>query len=320
MILSPNFEKNYSEAIARFEELKSLCNPLLESRADEYHGSFGSRIKAAESLYSKIETGRYRRPFSVTDIYAATIALPVVSDIPKACERLLVDFEIVDRPIDRSDLPEVFVYDDLHLIVRLRRDNPIAPKSLSQLKFELQIKSLLQFAWSRATHETIYKAPEVSWQRDRLAAEARATLEVIDSLLDNVKEASALQAERDTAYYIRLKSILCILVTYWSPEQLPADLRRCAKTVDSYLQLADMTPGQLTTLLTAGDGAKYVSAMTLTPAQSVLATIIDSLDDKRLQTFCNKAKRAGIRFVITQEMQELVVSVGRLPEVSKLPV
>ena len=312
MILSAAFEQEYSSRIVRFRDLREVCDPILESIAHQLHGSYGSRIKDPESLYSKIETGRFRRPYSdITDIYAATVALPVVSDIPKACERVLVDFEELERRTDRSNSPLVFAYDDLHLTVRLRRDNPVASRALKRIKFELQIKSLLQYAWTKATHETIYKGPEVSWQRDRLAAEARATLELIDSLLHDVSVAAGLQLEIDNPDYVRKRSIVSLLVELWRPEQRPLNLKRCAETIDAYLRLAEINPDDLQQLLSTGEGRRYISAVSLTPAQCVLATIIDSLDDAALKTFCRKAR--GVRFVVTREMQSLVRGVTRLP-------
>jgi len=313
VILSTQFQKSYSEALERFQELRDRCDPLLKSIADSHSGLFASRLKDAESLYSKIEQGYHRNPFSeIPDIYAATIALPVISDIPKVCERVLVDFEEIERRSDRSRKPEEFTYDDLHLVVRLRESNLIADKSLLNLRFELQIKSLLQFAWSKATHETIYKANDISWQADRLAAEARATLELIDSLLDDVSSAAELQLEKENEDYVRQQSIVALLVRCWSPEQLPKNLRRCAQTIDNYLKLAAVTLEDLTALLSKGEGAKFLTATSLTPAQAVFGALLHSMTEDEIQGLCRKATRHRVRFLVTPEMRELIPDVEKL--------
>jgi ppGpp synthetase/RelA/SpoT-type nucleotidyltranferase len=314
MILSVEFQKAYSEAMERFRQLKSRCDPLLKGIADSCGGLFASRLKDAESLYSKVEEGHHKNAFSeIPDIYAATIALPVVSDIAKVCQRVLVDFEEIDRRSDRSRKPEEFIYDDLHLVVRLRESNLIADKSLLNLRFELQIKSLLQFAWSKATHETIYKGEDISWRADRLAAEARATLELIDCLLDDVSSAALLQVEKENEDYVRRQRIVKLLTQCWTPEQLPQNLRRCAQTIDNYLKLAAITAEDLTALLSTGEGAKLLTATSLTPAQAVLGALLRSMTEDEIQGLCRKAIRHRIRFLVTPEMRQLIPDVEKLP-------
>ena len=321
MITSAEFDKAYSAAIVQFSELRERCDPRLRAVAEREGGMFSSRIKSPESVYSKLETGRFRQPFiEMWDIYAATIALPIVSRIENVCEGLGEDFEEVDRRSDRSSRPVEFVYDDLHLILRLRPTNLIPSQYLFRLRFELQVKSLLQFAWSKATHETIYKAKEVSWQQDRLAAEARAGLELIDSLLADVSRAAVLQLEKENADYVRQQALVSLLVGLWSQERLPEDLRRCAGTIDVLLRLALSDSTKLIGLLGREPGKSYVTAVSLTPVQAVLAALIDAMTEDELAAFAARAKRRGVRFFVSSEMKTLALRSQLLPESSLVRV
>ena len=313
MILSSVFQERYAATRDAFERLEKECVPLLTKAAREFDGVFEGRHKEAESLFSKIEEGSYEHPFAeITDIYAATIALPDVSRIPHIRARVWDDFEELDSKWHRSSNPFEFIYDDLHLIIRLKPNVQILDKSLSDLKFELQIKSLLQFAWTKATHG-IYKSRDVSWQRDGLAAEARAMLELLDGLLADVSRAASFQHERENADYARRRQIVALLATNWSSEQRPSDLRRCAVTIDNLLRLAKKSVDDLKGLMVGGVGQKYALARSLTPVQAVLVSLLTSMRPAQRNEFYDRAREQEIRFLVTQEMLGLVPRLEDVP-------
>jgi len=51
------------------------------------------------------------------------------------------------------------------------------------LPFEVQVRSAFEHAWSATTHKLVYKSAQVDWRRLRLAAQLKAAVEQLDSLV-----------------------------------------------------------------------------------------------------------------------------------------
>lgn len=54
---------------------------------------------------------------------------------------------------------------------------------MSQLKFEIQVRTAYEHAWSVATHKLAYKGERVEWRRSRLLALLKAASEQLDHLI-----------------------------------------------------------------------------------------------------------------------------------------
>lgn len=55
--------------------------------------------------------------------------------------------------------------------------------SIFNIIFEIQIKSAFEHAWTVATHDLVYKSSEIDWKKLRLAAQIKATVEQLDTLI-----------------------------------------------------------------------------------------------------------------------------------------
>jgi ppGpp synthetase/RelA/SpoT-type nucleotidyltranferase len=66
---------------------------------------------------------------------------------------------------------------DLRLYVTLPDSPALPPTDLSDVVFEVQIKTFLQHAWSIATHDLLYKTDAVNWSKERIAYQIKARRE-----------------------------------------------------------------------------------------------------------------------------------------------
>ncbi|KAI9130984.1 hypothetical protein [Acaryochloris sp. CCMEE 5410] len=54
---------------------------------------------------------------------------------------------------------------------------------LYEVYFEVQIRTIFEYAWSKTTHALAYKSPVVDWKRQRLAAQLKAATEQMETLI-----------------------------------------------------------------------------------------------------------------------------------------
>jgi ppGpp synthetase/RelA/SpoT-type nucleotidyltranferase len=148
--------------------------------------AFSARPKTIESVAEKIETGRYRRWKDIDDLFACTIVIPTLRDEDKVIEFLSTAFFRINvrGRNDTRKPPDAFRFEATRFIGRLHRPHGAdAREPLFLLPFEVQIRSAFEHAWSTATHALVYKSPTVDWKRIRLAAQLKAAVEQLDSLI-----------------------------------------------------------------------------------------------------------------------------------------
>ena len=175
-------------------------------------------------------------PAHMEDFFACTIVVPTTVEIDRA--KTLV-FEWYDcrerRPVHDQFTKKAssgFPFDDLRLYVARRpRVNGRHP-DLDGIVFEVQIKTILQHAWSVATHDLIYKTDTVSWPLERIAYQVKAMLEHAEV---SVAEAATLSRSPGiNKADQRTKEILVVidnLHSFWTHDQLPRDIRRLATNI-----------------------------------------------------------------------------------------
>jgi putative GTP pyrophosphokinase len=151
-----------------------------------------SRTKEFDSLNKKIDRkqGKYKKLFDITDLVGIRIISYLESDVDTIAACIEKEFKI-DRTntIDKRHLRiDQFGYKSLHLIASVKESSEYY-NLYKNIRFEIQIRSILQHAWAEIEHDLGYKGkvsiPE-QYRRDfnRLSA----LLETADKEFDRLKQ------------------------------------------------------------------------------------------------------------------------------------
>ena len=174
--------------------VSSLVTDLLGDKGIGCH-SVTWRAKTAESLAGKLKlkSGKYNQLVDVTDLLGIRIIVYFAEDVDRIASLIEKEF-LIDtiNSIDQRQLldPDRFGYISVHYVASLRpnRARLAEWRSFGDLKFEIQIRSILQHAWDEIEHDLGYKtrASVPAVVRRRLARVA-ALLEVADEELGEVR-------------------------------------------------------------------------------------------------------------------------------------
>lgn len=235
----------HDECKPRYDRLSEEVRGILKPRSEERNWFYIGRVKELESFALKIETGRVTDPAKMEDFFACTIVVPTLGQIEEAERLVALLFKSIERrPLSDAKTRKTasdFTFDDLRLYVARRPAASGRASDLDGLVFEVQIKTILQHAWSVATHDLIYKSDSVSWARERIAFQVKAMLEhaeIVIAEANRLADAPAV-AKKDERTAGILKLIEDI-DRIWSREKLPRDLKRLAETVLQLLRTCDL--------------------------------------------------------------------------------
>lgn len=246
----------HADAKARFDRLAIEVRDLLKPKLEERNWFFTARVKSLDSFAMKLETGRVPDPMSLEDFYACTIVVPTLSRIEEAEQLVTGFFDLKERRPKSDDRthkkPSAFDFDDLRLYVTRRALVSGRGADLTGTVFEIQIKTVLQYAWGIATHDEIYKTDTVSWSKERIAFQVKAMLEHAEI---SIAEADRLSGSPSIAKKDRkTDSILNIInqvERFWPKDAWPDDRKRLAENLLTLLDIAGLKADQLHEILQA---------------------------------------------------------------------
>lgn len=205
------FLEKYSKAYSRYDqaakEAGTFVTSLLQDSPLAIH-VIQSRPKSIDSLRGKLRKKRYRNPSrQVTDLIGLRIITYSWEDLDAVATELRGWLDVSERKSRDARLEleaNKFGYRSVHLIARLRPGEAMLPqnKTLRRQWFEIQIRSILDHAWSEIEHEVIYKSGvkfplEI---RRRFTAVAGA-LEVLEHAFANLTSERNLLIEKYKSEY-----------------------------------------------------------------------------------------------------------------------
>jgi ppGpp synthetase/RelA/SpoT-type nucleotidyltranferase len=166
------------------------------------------RTKTTESFVGKAlrEGKKYVDLFEdLTDISGIRIIAYYLEDVEKIGEIIRTEFEVDElNSIDKSQVsdPDRFGYLSVHYVISLSspRKNLTEWKSFSNLKAEIQVRTVLQHAWAAIDHKLRYKAAyEVPRSLRRQLFRLSALLELADLDFSDLK----LRSEKLSDQYLQ---------------------------------------------------------------------------------------------------------------------
>lgn len=144
--------------------LKSLIESLMGEASVDFH-IVDSRAKSVESFGEKIQRSgkNYSDPIKeMPDLCGCRIILYYADDITAVANLLKSEFDLIEEEL--SHLPDLkdsdrFGYVSAHYILKLseQRKSLIEWKKFCEIHFEVQLRTVIQHAWSSVSHAVQYK-------------------------------------------------------------------------------------------------------------------------------------------------------------------
>ena len=188
MIYPSILDRKYNEYKPFVEEVAKRVKETLLNFCDNHGYAFTSRIKTIESLAEKIETGRFSKWSDLDDLFACTVIIPTLSHEDQSIEFCRNVFKVIEtkKRGRQQKSPDTFRFDSTRIYAKLKINDELIKDnilSIYTIKFEIQIKSAFEHAWSVSTHVLVYKNSEIDWKKLRLAAQIKANVEQLDMLI-----------------------------------------------------------------------------------------------------------------------------------------
>lgn len=187
-------KKNSAAILSEYDETKFLLldyglvvNTLIKSLITLNSHQINYRIKDRDSLANKLlrKNNKYSSLKDITDIVGLRIVTYFEDDIDKIAEIFKTEFEIDStNSIDKRELEaDRFGYRSLHYVASLNKTRLQLTeyKKFKGLKFEVQIRSILQHSWAEIEHDLGYKGEhEIPLSAKRTFYRVAALLEQAD--------------------------------------------------------------------------------------------------------------------------------------------
>jgi len=188
-----DFASEYSRIVGPLPKfgvaLESLITDLLKSGKVNMH-RVEHRVKSAESaagkMARKIAEGGEARPLeSFTDLLGLRVITYFQDEVDAVATLLEREFAVdAENSVDKSAAlhPDQFGYVSTHYVLTLSESRVALPEYLpfADIKFEVQIRSILQHAWAEIEHDLGYKAEAVPRVVRRRFSRLAGVLELAD--------------------------------------------------------------------------------------------------------------------------------------------
>lgn len=193
------------ELLAQYDSLLPIYTKMADIIPERLKGFFDEagiivaavehRVKARESLAGKLalKGGKYRDIFDITDLVGIRVITFYTDDVDKVASVLERLYEIDwDNSIDKRKAHEIdsFGYLSLHYICSIPesaysdKDHP----EVNKIRFEVQMRTVLQHAWANMNHDTGYKTGvEIPKVYKRNMSRLAGMLELVDDEFSRIR-------------------------------------------------------------------------------------------------------------------------------------
>lgn len=187
--------KKFLEIRPKYDRLGINVQQALETFLKENKIPFLSiqnRVKQLDSFLEKIDRKSYTNPFDdIEDICGIRIICYYQSDIQRIKDIITSEFIITENQI-KEDLLQAteFGYRSTHFIVKIKNEWTKAPnyRNLSELKFEVQVRTILMHSWAEIEHKLSYKSEtHIPKELRRKFSRISAKLEEADEQFEEIK-------------------------------------------------------------------------------------------------------------------------------------
>ncbi len=273
----------YNSVKGGYERLSDEVRTKLELEVNSKGWFFISRLKELESFALKIETGRVDDPYRMEDFFACTIIVPTLLQVSVAEQFLEGLYDVESRRPSNDEITHKrasdFVFDDLRLYLKRRMTATGRNDDLEGMVFEVQIKTILQYAWGIASHDLIYKTDNVSWPKERIAFQVKAMLEHAEIAIAEAERLADSPAisKRDNETTSTLE-VIHVIRRFWSPERLPRDIKRLAESILRVMKVCELSSSELEPLLAKEKNRIGVLPTNLSPYAFLVQALAHSVD------------------------------------------
>lgn len=299
-----SIRKAYQDRESNYENLKTEVDKLLNPTCKERQWHYISRLKSLESYAFKLITGR-TDGFELEDFFACTIVVPSLAHVNDAKELVYNFFTVLEEKPEEYiyQRPTEFNFDSIRINCELKKG--VKERYLDGLKFEVQIKTLLEHAWSEATHDFTYKGKNISWAKERLAAQLKASLSNIELSIHDMESISSSEHlnKKNKIYEENLKLLNFIRGKFKEENgiPLPSDEKRLAEEVSRFLKRVHVSVEELDNALTteteSGRGYKTINLS----VYSIILVSVFNVYEKRALAKLKENPRKNTPIVIAEE-------------------
>lgn len=281
MKISASIRDLHSSLKQQAELLKTYVDDIISPYCQANDFDYHSRIKSLESFAEKIELGRTE----INDFFGATVVVPQYNQIKLVKEYLNNDFELLEIKPNSAKRPQDFDFDSYRYYYKLKDSLSTQKLEYKDFKFEIQIVTLLEKAWSKIFHNYSYKTNDINWTKERLSYQIKTLLKNADMMIheaDSLSESSYIKDNCDN--YDALKKIKNILQKYWEPDFLSNNnMKRQCEALYNIVKVTQITIEELDNLINQetlrGKGAKLLN---LSPYSSIIQALLDTQNKKFL--------------------------------------